>query len=303
MPVRAPPEDVFLSYSAGDRYIVQVVAVRLQELGISVSFDRQILAGENFGRVIREQLAAARCVVVLWSENAVQSAWVDAEAEFARQRGVYLPVLIEDVTLPPPYNRIQTARLVNWKGNTNDPAFQSLVADIRRIIKTAPTGPEQTRSVKASQRSAEFRAEELYQENLYNESLLEYVDLEGTPFHERLNWNVTPGINVLLGRNGYGKTLLLRSLLALLQYDDQIAFQTVGKGSATISILRKAAKRRSASQISSSTRKAPSVNCRFWRFPTPASSTARSRHSAQSQMRPWEATTAPIWPAWALGIS
>ena len=216
---------------------------------------------------------------------------------------MYLPVLIEDVTLPPPYNRIQTARLVNWKGNTNDPAFQSLVADIRRIIKTAPTGPEQTRSVKASQRSAEFRAEELYQENLYNESLLEYVDLEGTPFHERLNWNVTPGINVLLGRNGYGKTLLLRSLLALLQYDDQIAFQTVGKGSATISILRKAAKRRSASQISSSTRKAPSVNCRFWRFPTPASSTARSRHSAQSQMRPWEATTAPIWPAWALGIS
>ena len=62
---------------------------------------------------------------------------------------------------------------------------------------------------------------------------------DGTLFHDSLSWNVTPGINVLLGRNDYGKTLLLRNLLALLQYADKIAQQTLGNGSATISILRK----------------------------------------------------------------
>jgi len=47
-----------------------------------------------------------------------------------------------------------------------------------------------------------------------------------------------PGVNVLLGRNGYGKTLLLRTVLALLQYDDQTSLQTLGQGTATISLVR-----------------------------------------------------------------
>ena len=125
------------------------------------------------------------------------------------------------------------------KRQTADPEFQRLLAAIRRMIETTPAAPEETRIYKASQRSAELRAEELFQQNLRSESVLDYVDLDGTLFHDRLSWNVTPGINVLLGRNGYGKTLLLRSLLALLQYDDKIAQQTLGNGSATISILRK----------------------------------------------------------------
>jgi hypothetical protein len=97
---------------------------------------------------------------------------------------------------------------------------------------------DDTRRYKESQRSFERRAEELFRQNLRSECIIEHVELDDTSFHGRLNWNITGRVNVLLGRNGYGKTLLLRSLLALLQYDDQSALQTIGKGTATISIFR-----------------------------------------------------------------
>ena len=45
-----------------------------------------------------------------------------------------------------------------------------------------------------------------------------------------------PNINILLGRNGYGKTQLLRSIVALLQYDDNLTLQTLGNGTATIAL-------------------------------------------------------------------
>lgn len=48
-------------------------------------------------------------------------------------------------------------------------------------------------------------------------------------FHD-ITWNLQPGINVLLGRNGYGKSLVLRALAGTLQHDRGVTAPLVGGG-------------------------------------------------------------------------
>jgi ABC-type hemin transport system ATPase subunit len=43
--------------------------------------------------------------------------------------------------------------------------------------------------------------------------------VRGAEFFAEFKWNLQPDVNILLGRNGYGKTQLLRPLVAMLQND------------------------------------------------------------------------------------
>jgi energy-coupling factor transporter ATP-binding protein EcfA2 len=52
---------------------------------------------------------------------------------------------------------------------------------------------------------------------------LQQFDLQNLDFFDNLLWTFQPQINILLGKNGYGKTYLLRLLIALLQKDDNIS--------------------------------------------------------------------------------
>lgn len=231
--------NVFLASSRADRSRAAELVTALERHGISVWWDvESIPIGVDWERFLTDQLAVAQCVIVLWSQQSIQSKWVLFEAEFAVRRNVCLPVLIENIEVPSAFSRFQFATLIDWNGASADPVFQRIVAAIRRMIEIAPSAAVETRAYKASQRAVERRSEDLFLQNLRSESILEYVDLDGTSFHDQLSWNITPSINVLLGRNGYGKTLLLRSLLALLQYDDETARQTLGSGRAMVSILR-----------------------------------------------------------------
>lgn len=239
MTAAALQANVFLAYSEKDQQLAKRLIAVLELHGISVWGDvASIPIGVNVEQFLADQISAAQCVVVLWSHDSVESKWVLNQAEFALRRGVLLPVLIDKVDLPPPFNQYHAARLLTWDGSEHDPAFQLLLKAIQRILETAPAAPQDARSYKESQRSAERRAQELFQQNLRSECIIEHVDLEKTVFYEELSWNLTPGINVLLGRNGYGKTFLLRGLLALLQYRDRAALETIGSGSASVSILR-----------------------------------------------------------------
>jgi len=56
--------EVFISYSQSDRGLVAPIAAGLAELGVDAWFDREILAGESFGAVIRARLSEAKAVLV-----------------------------------------------------------------------------------------------------------------------------------------------------------------------------------------------------------------------------------------------
>ena len=57
--------------------------------------------------------------------------------------------------------------------------------------------------------------------NLGKQIVLRQVELQDLDFFGNFKWTFQPGVNVLLGRNGYGKSHLLRLLTALLQKNDE----------------------------------------------------------------------------------
>lgn len=60
-----------------------------------------------------------------------------------------------------------------------------------------------------------------FESNVGKSIFLKQVELHNLDFFGDLKWTFQPQVNVLLGRNGYGKSLLLRLLAALLQKDDE----------------------------------------------------------------------------------
>jgi hypothetical protein len=59
-----------------------------------------------------------------------------------------------------------------------------------------------------------------YKSNLGKRIYLRQMEVQGLDFFGKFRWIFQPGMNVLLGRNGYGKSHLLRFLATLLQKDE-----------------------------------------------------------------------------------
>ena len=139
--------DVFISYAKEDRARAAGLAAVLESKGWTVWWDRYIPPGRTFDEVIEEALTTTRCVIVLWSALSVASRWVRAEASVAGERGILVPVLIEDVDQPLEFRRIQTANLVNWHGEPDDPELQHLLGTVSQIVSA---GTEAMPSFRAS---------------------------------------------------------------------------------------------------------------------------------------------------------
>ena len=133
--------DIFVSYSSKDRPWVKALAQALQSEGWSVWWDREIATGQNFYRVLEEELNRARCVLVIWSENSVRSDWVPNEASEGLKRGILIPIAMDASTPPLVFRQLQTADLANWAGDRSAPEYRRIVADIGSLL-AAPPRPE-----------------------------------------------------------------------------------------------------------------------------------------------------------------
>lgn len=103
--------DVFISYKREDRAAAERVDKALRARGWSTWWDTSLVAGEHFNEAIDRELAAARCVVVIWSEASRKSRWVNAEAVSGFDRGILVSCRIDDVALSYPFSVVQTADL------------------------------------------------------------------------------------------------------------------------------------------------------------------------------------------------
>ncbi len=96
--------DIFISYAHEDGTIANAFHNRLTEAGLSVFRDAISLApGSQWSQKIREELKAARMVLVLASQTAMQSDWVKQESAAAALAGKrVIPVVwnIEPTQLP-----------------------------------------------------------------------------------------------------------------------------------------------------------------------------------------------------------
>ncbi len=142
--------DVFISYKSEDRATAEVIVSRLEADGFSVWWDQGIYPSANWRAEIDQQLAAATCVLVLWSVNSCDpqvGAWVIQEAEDGERRGVLVPVMIDDVILPIGLRHVQAADLIAWNGDAQDPRWRSVVATVRQKISGDVGNPALTSAV------------------------------------------------------------------------------------------------------------------------------------------------------------
>lgn len=115
--------EIFISYSSKDRLWGDTFAKVLESHGWSVWWDRQIPTGGSFNAVIRQELRAARCAIVVWSEQSVDSEWVQAEADEAKKQEKYLPIRIDESEIPLGFTQRTFQSLVNWKQAPIIPEF------------------------------------------------------------------------------------------------------------------------------------------------------------------------------------
>ncbi len=124
-------KDVFVSYASEDRAIAQRLAVGLEAFGISIWWDRQIQVGSEWDKSIEDALAAAKCVVVLWTGHAKQSRWVRAEARAVLKKERIVPVMLEADAIPLAFTGIQSLRFLGWEGEAGSKEYDILLGVIR----------------------------------------------------------------------------------------------------------------------------------------------------------------------------
>jgi hypothetical protein len=88
---------VFISYShQSDTGYVQRLATHLTAAGIDVWFDKEIIHGDRWTRVIREKIDTCSAFVVVMTPDAEKSEWVEIEIAQARQMDrPILPLLLK----------------------------------------------------------------------------------------------------------------------------------------------------------------------------------------------------------------
>lgn len=130
--------DIFLSYSSHDRPWVERLANTLEAHGWSVWWDRAISTGGSFNTEIRRELSAAKCAIVVWSEQSVDSEWVQAEASEAKKQDKYLPIKINLCELPLGFTQRTYQSLVDWEAGVEHAGFAQLLKDVERLVKSPP---------------------------------------------------------------------------------------------------------------------------------------------------------------------
>ncbi|GJL69542.1 MAG: hypothetical protein NPIRA06_21770 [Nitrospirales bacterium] len=143
-------KDVFISYASEDRPVAQQLAEGLEQSGISVWWDRRIQVGSEWDKTIEDALAAAKCVVVLWTEHAKDSRWVRAEAREALIKEKVVPVMLEANAIPLAFTGIQALCFLGWNGSSRSKEFEILLGVIKAKLEGKAIEFPEASSTKAS---------------------------------------------------------------------------------------------------------------------------------------------------------
>ncbi len=119
--------DVFVSYARVDKARVAPIVAAIEAQGWTVWWDPEIAAGQLFDDQIEAQLAAAKCVLVVWTPVSVASRWVRGEAREAADRGILVPVRFEEARLPMDVRALHTTDLDKWADDPRSPPFQEVL--------------------------------------------------------------------------------------------------------------------------------------------------------------------------------
>jgi tetratricopeptide (TPR) repeat protein len=139
----------FLSYSRKDSARAQRFCEWLERDGHEVWRDEDdIGGGASFSSEIEKALNDCDAVLVLWSADSVQSAWVRDEAGFGRDKGKLIPISIDGTEPPLGFRQFQSIDLSKWKGRGDPSAAERIRSAIGRHAESAApnrAGSDRTR--------------------------------------------------------------------------------------------------------------------------------------------------------------
>lgn len=132
--------DIFLSYTSEDVDRAKPLVRILEQQGWSIWWDHNIKPGKAFDQVVEDEIATARCLVVLWSNKSVQSDWVKSEADEGQKRKILIPAMIDNVVIPLGFRRTQAARLYDWRvDDLCHPQLKLLLVSIEEVLQRSST--------------------------------------------------------------------------------------------------------------------------------------------------------------------
>lgn len=147
---------LFISYARDDATLVRPLAAALERDGHSVWWDRHISGGQEFAPAIEEALDSADIVIVCWSANAVQSAWVRDEAAAGRDSGRLVPLTLDGSKPPLGFRQYQTIDLSRWNKRPQSHDLDAVKAAVARKLSggSVPSAPSPTRNARDPRRWA-----------------------------------------------------------------------------------------------------------------------------------------------------
>ena len=144
--------DIFISYKREERVHAERIARALRARGLAVWWDADMLPGDEYRQRTHEVLRTCKAAIVVWSKEAAASGWVLDEAQIAKDRGVLVPVVVEQgAPIPIGFGQLHAHTLVGWSGDSTDALFQPVLTAVERLVGA--------RSASGSDENAEADAE------------------------------------------------------------------------------------------------------------------------------------------------
>lgn len=148
---------LFLSYSRRDESRARRFTEWLEREGHDVWRDEDdIGGGASFSAEIETALKDCDAVLVLWSVDSVQSAWVRDEAGFGRDAGKLIPFSLDGTEPPIGFRQFQAIVFARWKGRGEPPAADRIRSAIARLSGHPQTHPAQKRETSSRWRAVVF---------------------------------------------------------------------------------------------------------------------------------------------------
>jgi TIR domain len=133
--------DVFISYRKADRAKAEALAKALKVENVDVWWDTALETGQTFDEKIQAVLEQCKAVIVVWSKESVKSDWVRAESSIGRERGILVPVMIQPVNIPVPFNLLHTADLIGWHGDRAHKGYRDVVKQVKELAGKTSVKP------------------------------------------------------------------------------------------------------------------------------------------------------------------
>jgi len=132
--------DIVICYAPEDEAALRQLGDAVTGAGYSV-WHGDAAAPDSASGAVAEQVAAAKAVIVIWSEAAAASEWVKAEANVARGLKKLIQLSADGRPPPIPFDPAGMISILTWRGEEDHPAWRGIEG---RLLPLCGPPPEKT---------------------------------------------------------------------------------------------------------------------------------------------------------------